>query len=119
MLLKFTVYLSGIIFQVALSSSLHVSHDIFSLLGFSYDPLTPSVHYTETKYSSLARIQSGVDKDVTSSSSISNEKVDRTQQPVSNGVAVFAAPVVMEAENNVGHQKIMHAENGDVKTKPE
>ncbi|KAI3446990.1 hypothetical protein Pfo_003655 [Paulownia fortunei] len=82
----------------------------------------------ETKYSSLARTQSGNEKDVTSSS-MSNVKTEtRNQQPISNGVAKFAAapqktsPVVTLAHgaaNNVPHMKITPAENGDVRTKAE
>lgn len=85
-------------------------------------------HHTETKYSSLARIQSGVENDLTTSSSYSNESIARSQHPISNGGAMFAAPpqrtspvitLSLDAVNNVAHQRVTHAENGDVKTKPE
>lgn len=85
-------------------------------------------HHAETKYCSLARIQSGVENDLVASTSYSNESIGRSQQLISNGAAVFAAstqrasPAVtlaLDAVNNVAHQRVTHPENGDVKTKPE
>ncbi|KAL6496568.1 hypothetical protein OROGR_029826 [Orobanche gracilis] len=83
----------------------------------------------ETKYSSLARAQSGIEKDSTSSSSTSNVKSETMdQQPISNGVAEFGvapqktSPVFSPthgAVNNIPHLRIIPAENGDVRTKPE
>ncbi|XP_042002403.1 protein tesmin/TSO1-like CXC 5 isoform X1 [Salvia splendens] len=82
----------------------------------------------ETKYCSLARIQSGVENDLVASTSYSNESIGRSQQLISNGAAVFAASIqraspavtmALDAVNNVAHRRVTHPENGDVKTKPE
>lgn len=90
--------------------------------------LTHLFHPAETKYSSLARTESGNEQGLTSNGT-SNAKTDtRYQQPTSNGVAKIAVPpqtsaVVTQAGaalNNVPFLRISKpAENGDVKIKTE
>ncbi|KAL0345228.1 UNVERIFIED_CONTAM: protein tesmin/TSO1-like CXC 5 [Sesamum radiatum] len=89
----------------------------------------PWRHFSaETRYSSLARMQSGNKNDLTSRSSSNVKTGSRNQQPVNNGVARSAVPpqrtspeitLAHGAVNNGPHLKITPAENGDVRTKPE
>ncbi|KAL3625475.1 hypothetical protein CASFOL_030929 [Castilleja foliolosa] len=84
----------------------------------------------ETKYSSLAQTHSGNEKDLTSNGPSNVKSETRNQQPVtSNGVSKFSgypqktSPVVVTsahgAVSNIPHLRIIPAENGDVRTKPE
>lgn len=88
----------------------------------------PPFHPAETKYSSLARTESGIERGL-SSNAASNTRADaRNQHHTSNGVAKIGVPwqasaVVTQpavAVNNAPFLRIsMPAENGDVRTKTE
>lgn len=89
----------------------------------------PPFHPAETKYSSLARTESGIESGL-SSNAASNTRADARnhQHHTSNGVAKIGVPwqasaVVAQpgvAVNNAPFRRIsMPAENGDVRTKTE